>query len=172
MVWRSLKKHAQGALQDHVRETFMPEEHTTTLLLVEDDPGHARLIERNLRRAHLPYPITVLHNGQVALDYVFSAREGQDAGHLPPCLVLLDLNLPGCSGIEVLARLKSNARTKHIPVIMFTTTDDLHEMEQCYALGCNAYFTKPIAYDLFVEVIQRLSWLLTEIAVPRGISVG
>jgi len=70
--------------------------------------------------------------------------------------------------MEVLARLKSDARTKHIPVIMLTTTDDPHEMEQCYALGCNAYLTKPVAYDQFVEVIQRLGWLLTEIAVPKG----
>jgi CheY-like chemotaxis protein len=146
----------------------MPEEPTTTLLLVEDDPGHARLIERNLRRVNFPYPITVLRNGQAALDYIWSAQEEQDGRYLPSCLVLLDLHLPGCSGVEVLARLKSSARTKHIPVIMLTTTDDLHEMEHCYALGCNAYFTKPIAYDRFVEVIQRLGWLLTEIALPRG----
>jgi len=72
--------------------------------------------------------------------------------------------------MEVLARLKSNARTKHIPVIMLTTTDDPHEMEQCYALGCNAYLTKPVAYEQFVEVIQQLGRLLTEIAVPRGTS--
>ena len=72
--------------------------------------------------------------------------------------------------MEVLARLKSDARTKHMPVIIFTTTDDPHEIEQCYALGCNAYLTKPMAYDQFVEVIQNLGWLLTEIEVPRGAS--
>jgi len=84
--------------------------------------------------------------------------------------VLLDLNLPGCSGVEVLARLKNNIRTKHIPVIILTTTDDPHEMEQCYALGCNAYLTKPVAYEQFVEVIQKLGWLLTEIEIPKGAS--
>jgi CheY-like chemotaxis protein len=162
--------HSARLLQDQGQETFMPEDQTTTLLIVEDDPGHARLIERNLRRAHLPYPITILRDGQAALDYVLPVQEEQDARRLPPCLVLLDLNLPGCSGMEVLARLKSDARTKHIPVIMLTTTDDLHEMEQCYALGCNAYLTKPVAYDQLVEVIQRLGWLLTEIAVPKGTS--
>jgi CheY-like chemotaxis protein len=162
--------HRARLLQDREQETFMPVDQTTTLLLVEDDPGHARLIERNLQRAHLPYAITILRDGQAALDYVLPAQEGQDARHLPPCLVLLDLNLPGCSGVEVLARLKNNIRTKHIPVIILTTTDDPHEMEQCYALGCNAYLTKPVAYEQFVEVIQKLGWLLTEIAVPTGAS--
>jgi CheY-like chemotaxis protein len=146
----------------------MLDHQTTTLLLVEDDPGHARLIERNLLRAPLPYPILILRDGQAALDYLLPAQEGQGARHPSPCLVLLDLNLPDCSGMEVLTRLKSHPSTRHIPVIMLTTTDDPNEMEQCYARGCNAYLTKPIAYEEFVKVIQRLGWLLTEIAVPTG----
>jgi CheY-like chemotaxis protein len=162
--------HSAYFLHQRAQETIMPEDQTTTLLLVEDDPGHARLIERNLQRAHLPYTIIILRDGQAALDYFWPAQEEQDARHLPPCLVLLDLNLSGCSGAEVLARLKSTARTKHIPVIVLTTTDDPHEMEQCYALGCNAYLTKPIAYDQFVEVIQQLGRLLTEVAIPKGAS--
>jgi CheY-like chemotaxis protein len=146
----------------------MLEDQVPTLLLVEDDPGHARLIERNLRRAQLPYTIVVLRDGRAALDYVFQAQEEQSARPPPPCLVLLDLNLPGCSGMEVLARLKSDPRTKHIPVTVLTTTDDPHEIEQCYALGCNAYLTKPVAYEQFVAVIQDLGRLLTEIAIPKG----
>jgi CheY-like chemotaxis protein len=82
--------------------------------------------------------------------------------------VLLDMNLPGWNGVEVLTRLKSDARTRHIPVIMLTTTDDPREIEQCYALGCNAYLTKPIAYDQFIEVIQKLGWLLATIEIPPG----
>jgi CheY-like chemotaxis protein len=128
------------------------------------------LIERNLRRAHLPYPIVLLHDGQVALDYLLPAREAQETRHPQPYLVVLDLNLPGCPGVEVLARLKSDARTRHIPVVILTTTDDRHEIEACYALGCNAYHTKPIAYDQFVETIQKLGWWLTGIEVPRGSS--
>ena len=148
----------------------MPEDQSPTLLVVEDDPGHARLIERNLRRAHLPYPIVLLRDGQVALDYLLPAPEAQETRHPQPYLVLLDLNLPGCPGVEVLARLKSDARTRHIPVGILTTTDDRHEIEACYALGCNAYHTKPIAYDQFVETIQKLGWWLTGIEVPRGSS--
>ena len=138
--------------------------------MVEDDPGHTRLIERNLRRASLPYTIVLLRDGQAALDYLVPAREEQGPRHPPPYLVLLDLNLPGCRGVEVRARLKSDARTKHIPVIILTTTDDQDEIEECYTLGCNAYLTKPVAYDQFVEVIQKLGWWLTGIAVPRGSS--
>ena len=147
----------------------MAADQAPTLLVVEDDPGYARLIERHLRRAHLPYAIVVLPDGQAALDYLFPAQE-EGVGPLPAYCMLLDLNLPGCSGIEVLARLKRNARTKHIPVVMFTMTDAQQEIEQCYALGCNMYLTKPAVYDQFVEVIQNLGWLLTKIAVPTGLS--
>lgn len=151
----------------------MSEDQAPTLVVVEDDPGHARLIERNLRRAHLPYTLVLLSDGQAALDYFLPASEEQGTRHPSQLyLVLLDLNLPGCPGVEVLARLKSDARTKHIPVIILTTTDERHEIETCYALGCNAYFTKPVAYDQFVEVIQKLGWWLTGIEVPRGSSPG
>ena len=148
----------------------MPADQAPTLLLVEDDPGHARLIERNLRRAHLPYAIVVLRDGQAALDYVFSVQEAQSARPLPPYLMLLDLNLPGCSGMEVLARLKSDPRTRHIPVTVLTTTDDPHEIEQCYALGCNAYLTKPLDEVQFGEVISRLGGFLAVMAIPTGLA--
>jgi CheY-like chemotaxis protein len=135
----------------------MSEDQAPTIVVVEDDPGHARLIERNLRRAHLSSLIVLLRDGQAALDYLLPGREAQGTRQpSQPYLVLLDLNLPGCPGVEVLARLKNDARTKHIPVIILTTTDDRYEIEACYALGCNAYFTKPVAYDQFVEVIQKL----------------
>ena len=151
----------------------MSEDLSSTLLVVEDDPGHARLIERNLRRAHLSYPIVLLCDGQAALDYLLPAREEQGHSQPPPRhIVLLDLNLPGCPGGEVLTRLKSDARTKHIPVIILTTTDERHEIEECYALGCNAYLTKPVDYNQFVEVIQKLGLGLTGIEVPRGSSSG
>jgi CheY-like chemotaxis protein len=146
----------------------MREDHPPTLLLVEDDPGHARLIERNLQRAHLPFAIVLLRDGQAALDYLFPSQEASGANHPQPSLVLLDLNLPGCSGVDILTRLKRDAQTKHIPVIVLTTTDDPHEIAQCYALGCNAYLTKPVEYDQFVAVFQYLGWLLTAIEVPTG----
>ncbi|HEY5864598.1 MAG TPA: hypothetical protein VI542_03460 [Candidatus Tectomicrobia bacterium] len=70
------------------------------------------------------------------------------------------------------ARLKSAARTRHIPVIILTTTDDQHEIEACYTLGCDAYLTQRVAYDQFVAVSQQPGWWLTGIEVPRGSSPG
>ena len=149
----------------------MSADHTTTLLLVEDDPGHARLIERNLRRAHVAHPLVLLPDGEAALDYLLPAHEAEGRHQGQAYVMLLDLNLPGCRGREVLARLKTDPRTKHIPVIVLTTTDDPYEIAQCYALGCNAYLTKPIVYDQFVAMIQTLGLLLTVIGVPTGSAV-
>jgi CheY-like chemotaxis protein len=151
----------------------MFEDRAPTLVVVEDDPGHARLLERNLRRAHWPYPIILLRDGQAALDYLLPPQEGPGTRQpSQPTLVLLDLNLPGCPGVEVLARLKREARTKHIPVIILTTTVERHEIEACYALGCNAYFTKPVDYDQFIELIHKLAWWLSGVEVPRGAAAG
>jgi CheY-like chemotaxis protein len=72
--------------------------------------------------------------------------------------------------MEVLARLKSNTRTRHIPVIILTTSENRHEIEKSYALGCNAYLIKPVDYDQFVEVIQRIGWWLTGVEIPKGSS--
>jgi CheY-like chemotaxis protein len=151
----------------------MAADHVPTLVVVEDDPGHARLIERNLRRAHWPYPLVLLRDGQAALDYLVPTQEGEGTHHpSQPTLVLLDLNLPGCPGLEVLARLKRDARTKHIPVIMLSTTRERREIEACYALGCNAYLTKPIDYDQFIALIQKLAWWLSTMEVPQGTATG
>src|ERR1041384_3520439 len=115
----------------------MPSNQSVTILLVEDDPGHARLIERNLRRALITNTIVTLGDGQQALDYLLRENPYAGATHALPLLLLLDLNLPGLDGYQVLARLKADARTKHIPVIILTTTDEPYEIQRCYALGCN-----------------------------------
>src|SRR5438876_32658 len=106
----------------------MPAEQSITILLVEDDPGHARLIERNLRRAHITNDIVILGDGQQAVDYLFKEDTYAGATHAMPLLLLLDLNLPGLDGTQVLARLKADERTRHIPVIILTTTDEPYEI--------------------------------------------
>jgi CheY-like chemotaxis protein len=146
----------------------MPEDVAVTIVLVEDDPGHARLIERNLRRAHITNDIVLLLDGQEAVEYFFPADADVAERRTLPLLVLLDLNLPGLDGYQVLARLKADARTKHIPVIILTTTDDPRDIERCYALGCNVYITKPVAYERFTEAIRKLGLFLSVVKMPEG----
>jgi CheY-like chemotaxis protein len=144
----------------------MSEDFTVTIVLVEDDPGHARLIEKNLRRAHITNDIVVLRDGQEAVEYFFPAGKDAAVGRTLPLLVLLDLNLPGLDGYQVLTRLKANTHTRRIPVIILTTTDDPREIERCYNLGCNVYITKPVEYAQFTEAIRKLGLFLSVVKIP------
>jgi CheY-like chemotaxis protein len=137
-----------------------------TILLAEDDDGHAVLVERNLRRAGVSNRIERMRDGQDALDYL-NAR-GPHAGRRPdgPLLMLLDINMPRVDGVEALRQLKADPATAQLPVIMLTTTDDPREVQRCYELGCSVYITKPVAYDQFVEAVERLGLFLSIISVP------
>ena len=139
-----------------------------TILLAEDDDGHATLIHRNLQRAGLVNGFKRVHDGQEALDWI--RGEGEFAGQEPKegILLLLDINMPRVDGVEVLRQLKGTPTTESIPVIMLTTTDDPREIERCYKLGCNVYITKPIEYDAFVEAIRQLGLFLQVVKVPRN----
>jgi CheY-like chemotaxis protein len=144
-------------------------EQMVTILVVEDDPGHARLIERNLRYSNIANKIVKLNDGQEALDYLFG--EGDYAGieHASPLLVLLDLNLPVLDGFQVLKRMKSNERTRQIPVIMVTSSDDARDVSKCYKLGCNVFLTKPLLdYEQFAEAIRKLGLFLSVVTVPES----
>lgn len=82
--------------------------------------------------------------------------------------MLLDLNLPVLDGYQVLQRMKDESNTKHIPVIILTTTDDLREVSRCYELGCNVYITKPVDYEKFSEAIHKLGLFLAVVTIPNG----
>ena len=137
-----------------------------TILLAEDDDGHAGLVERNLRRAGVSNRIERMRDGQDALDYL-NAR-GPHLGRQPggPLLMLLDINMPRVDGVEVLRQMKETASTARIPVVMLTTTDNPHEVERCYELGCSVYVTKPVTYDELSEAMRRLSLFLSIVTVP------
>lgn len=136
--------------------------HQVTILMVEDDEGHARLIERNIRRAGVVNELVHMADGTSALAHL-AAEAGQSG---QPVLVLLDLNLPDMSGIAILERMKADPRLKRIPVIVLTTTDDAREIQRCYDLGANVYITKPVDYGRFAEAIRQLGLFLSVIQVP------
>ena len=137
-----------------------------TILLAEDDDGHAVLVERNLRRAGVSNRIERVRDGQDALDYLYA--RGAHAGRRPdgPLLMLLDINMPRVSGVEVLRHMKASPATASIPVVMLTTTDNPHEVARCYELGCSVYVTKPVTYDDLSEAMRRLSLFLSIVTLP------
>lgn len=138
-----------------------------SILLADDDDGHASLVERNLKRAGIVNDIRRVKDGQEALDFVHC--QGEFAGRKPSgsLLLLLDINMPRVDGVEVLRRIKATEATARIPVVMLTTTDDPREIERCYALGCGVYITKPVEYTGFVEALKRLGLFLQIVKVPR-----
>lgn len=155
--------HAPGK-GDSVTQEPVP----ITILLVEDDPGHARLIEKNLRRSEVTNQIVHLGDGQTAVDYLFG--EGEYIGQERPgrILVLLDLNLPGLDGYQVLRRVKKDPMTQRIPIVVLTTTEDSREVARCYDLGCTLFVTKPVNYEEFTETLRRLGQELSIVKVPNG----
>jgi CheY-like chemotaxis protein len=133
-----------------------------TIIMIEDDEGHARLIERNIRRAGVNNTIIPFANGTDAMAYLLSS----DAHKGEPLLILLDLNLPDMTGIEILRRVKETPHLKSTPVVVLTTTDDAHEIKRCYELGCNVYVTKPVNYENFANAIRQLGLFFSVIQVP------
>lgn len=134
-----------------------------TIMIAEDDDGHAELIKDNLREAGITNEIIRFHDGQEALDYLLS---GDACPSRNSCLLLLDIRMPRVDGVEVLRRLKADPATRNLPIIMLTTTDDPREIKQCYELGCNCYITKPVDYQRFAEVMTRLGLFLVIIQLP------
>ena len=134
-----------------------------TVLLAEDDDGHATLIQRHLVRAGLVARFLRARNGRETLD-LFGQRDRDRRGRF---VVLLDIRMPGIDGIEVLRILKSGQGTCAIPIYMLTTTDDPRDVERCFELGCNAYLTKPTAPDQLVDTIRKLASFLQIGALPE-----
>jgi len=134
------------------------------IIMVEDDEGHARLIEKNIRRAGINNGICHFTDGGSAIDYLFNHPDGPAKNG--PALILLDLNLPDMSGTDILARVKSDEHLKRTPVVVLTTTDDKLEIERCYDLGANVYITKPVNYESFADAIRQLGLFLSVIQVP------
>jgi len=133
------------------------------IVMVEDDHGHAKLIEKNIRRANIGNDIVHFDAGQPALDYLFSDEVLANG----PMLILLDLNLPDMSGTDILSEVKRDERLRRAPVVVLTTTDDKTEIQRCYDLGCNVYITKPVDYESFASAIRQLGLFLSVMQAPE-----
>lgn len=137
------------------------------ILLAEDDPGHARLIQSNLRDVCIQNKILHFKDGQEIIDFLWEKHNGHETVDFSQAyLLLLDIRMPKLSGDEVLKRIKEHPDLKVLPVIMLTTTDDPTEVRRCHELGCNEYVTKPVEYSSFVEVIKRVGMFLQIVRVP------
>jgi CheY-like chemotaxis protein len=139
------------------------------IVMIEDDEGHARLIEKNIRRAGVTNEIVGFADGTSALEYLFSAKELKQPPAPHPMLILLDLNLPDMSGVDILKRVKEDEHMRRAPVVVLTTTDDRGEIQRCYDLGCNVYITKPLNYESFAGAIRQLGLFFSVIQVPEPV---
>lgn len=138
-----------------------------TIIMIEDDDGHARLIEKNIRRAGVSNEIIPFVDGTSALAYLLGADGSGDVSAGRHLLVLLDLNLPDMTGVEILEKIKNNHHLKRSPVVVLTTTDDSREIQRCYDFGANVYIVKPVNYESFANAIRQLGLFFSVIQVPE-----
>ena len=136
------------------------------ILIAEDDTGHAGLIKKNFRRAGIINEILHFPDGQDVLDFLFRRGKGPHRETGKAYILLLDINMPKVPGTEVLKELKNDPELKKTPVIMVTTTDDPREVENCHALGCGSYITKPVEYEEFIKTIRNLGLFLSVVQFP------
>lgn len=133
------------------------------ILLVEDNPDDVELTRIAFAEAGIDRRLAVVRDGAEALDYLFARGAYTDReGAEPPAIVLLDLNLPKLDGREVLQGIRSDARTRDLPVVVLTTSDEPFDVEASYALGVNSYIRKPVEFEQFVEVVKQIGlyWLV------------
>lgn len=140
------------------------------ILLVEDNPNDVTLTERALKKANVINKLVLAKDGVEALDYLFATGTwaGRDVNNLPQ-VVLLDLKLPRVDGMEVLRRIRSDARTKLLPVVILTSSNEEKDIINGYSLGANSYIRKPVSFNQFAEAVRQLGlyWLVLNEAPPQ-----
>jgi CheY-like chemotaxis protein len=140
------------------------------ILLIEDSPEDYEATVRAFKRSGLNNPIFRCEDGENALDFLHRRGPYADPERAPrPGVILLDLNLPGTDGREVLTEIKQDDQLKQIPVIVLTTSNDARDVESCYQAGANSYIQKPVDTEGFVRAIERLNGYWFEVVVlPHG----
>jgi two-component system response regulator len=145
----------------------VPESPSQPILLVEDSPEDFETTKRAFRRSGLKNPILRCADGDEALDFLFQRGSHADAPR--PGVVLLDLNLPGTDGREVLSEIKASDDLKQIPVIVLTTSSDERDVQACYKAGASSYIQKPVDVEGFMKAIERLNDYWFEVVIlPKG----
>ena len=139
-----------------------------TIVMIEDDAGHAQLIKKNIRKAGVNNDMVECGDGESALRFLLGDDGLGTANSRRQLLILLDLNLPDMTGTEILKVIKHNPHLKRSPVVILTTTDDDFEIKKCYDLGANVYITKPLNYEGFANAIKQLGLFLTVMQVPEN----
>ena len=132
------------------------------ILIVEDNPDDEILILRSLKKANIKNNIAIVRDGVEALDYLLGTGQYAESKPAFPTVVLLDLKLPKIDGLEVLQRLRDNERTKTLPVVVLTSSDEEDDIVRSYELGVNSYVRKPVEFGKFSEAVGQLGlyWLL------------
>lgn len=141
------------------------------ILLVEDNPDDVALTLRGLRKNGVLNEVVVVGDGAEALDYLFctGAYADRDPSVMPE-VVLLDLKLPKIGGLEVLKRVRADERTKHLPVVVLTSSDEEQDLIESYNRGANSYVRKPVDFEQFREAVNQLKlyWLLLNVPPPNN----
>jgi two-component system, response regulator len=142
-----------------------------TILLVEDNPSDIALTKRALEKARIANRLVVTEDGQEALDYLFGSgvHAGRDISQ-QPMLTLLDLRLPKIEGLEVLRRIRGDASTRRIPVVILTSSNEEQDLARSYDLGINSYIRKPVDFNQFAQAVEQLGlyWLVLNEPPPNG----
>jgi two-component system, response regulator len=142
-----------------------------TILLIEDNPSDVDLTRRALEKARIANHLVVAEDGQEALEYLLATGKhaGRDAADLP-AVALLDLKLPKIGGLEVLRRIRTEPRTRRLPVVVLTSSQEEQDLASSYDLGANSYIRKPIDFVQFARAIEHLGlyWLILNEQPPRA----
>lgn len=139
-----------------------------TIIIAEDDEGHAYLIRRNLNKAGIANPIIHFKDGEEVLNFFSNKKNDKQFNSDIGYILLLDIKMPKIDGTEVLETMKSHPVLRKIPIVMITTTDAPAEVELCHSLGCNSYIVKPIDYAKFIDVVKKLGYFLSIVEVPKA----
>ena len=141
------------------------------ILVVDDNEDDYEAIARAFKRVGLANPVSLCTTGQAAIDFLKHEGSAHDIGHADrPVLIMLDLNMPGMDGFQVLQHIRQDAALRQIPVVIWTTSSNEKDVDACYTYGANAYMQKPVIFEDLVESVRRLKqyWFETVLLPARN----